>query len=128
MSKKFLKMASEEAAKSDMDTKVGAVLVVGKEIVRGHNRNKTHPEFANPEKHIRKSLHAELDCLIKARNRKFPSIVASGGTMYVMREVKGMPAMAKPCEHCLSFLKSRGIKKVIYSTPTSPYFAVEILK
>lgn len=125
MNKNFLKMASDEATKSDLPTKVGAVLVMGKTIVRGHNRKKTHPEFANPQKHVRKSLHAELDCLIKARNRKFPNIVAGNGVMYIAREIKGMPAMARPCEHCMAFLKKVGIKRVMYSIPKPPYLESE---
>ncbi len=125
MNKKFLKMAREEAEKSELPTKVGAVLVLGKTIVRGHNRGKTHPEFANPEKHIRKSLHAELDCLIKARNRVYPNIVSTNGTFYISREVKKMPAMARPCEHCMAFLKKAGIKRIVYSIPKPPYLEQE---
>ncbi len=127
MNKKFLKMAKEESKKSDMDTKVGAVLVLGNDVIKGHNRKKTHPEFANPEKHVRKSLHAELDCLIKARNRKFPDILMTGGVLYISRSVKDVPAMARPCEHCMSFLRKAGIKRVIYSTSYPPFTETEEL-
>lgn len=127
MKKKFLEKAKEEANKSDLSTKVGAVLVLGKTFITGHNKGKTHPEFANPQKHIRKSLHAELDCLIRARNNKFPDLVMTGGVLYVARELKGVPAMAKPCEHCTEFLKKSGIKKVIYTIPRFPYWEEEEL-
>lgn len=127
MNKNFLKQANKEAKKSDLPIKVGAVLVVGKSVVKGHNRNKTHPEFANPEKHVRKSIHAELDCIIKARNKQFPNVVMTGGTIFISRELKGLPAMARPCEHCMEFLQKFGIKSIIYSTAEPPYFKTEEL-
>lgn len=127
MKSKFMEKAQKEAKKSTLQTKVGAVLVLGKTIISGHNKDKTHPEFANPQKHIRTSLHAELDCLIKARNNKFPTTLFSGGTVYVSREVNGKPAMARPCEHCISFLRDAGIEKMMYSIPERPYIASENL-
>lgn len=113
------KYAIAEAKKSDLRTKVGAALVVGKSILKGHNKNKTHPEFANPEKHIRKSLHAELDCILRMDAHFI------GGDIYVYREVDEIPAMARPCEHCMEFLRKHGINKIYYSISKPPYWRAE---
>ena len=112
--------AREEARKSKLKVKVGACLVVGKSIIRGHNKNKTHPEFANPEKHIRKTLHAELDCFVG-----FDRDFLKGGEMYVWREIAEEPAMARPCNHCLVFLKEQGVSKIYYSIPHFPFWESE---
>lgn len=109
-----------------MEQKVGASLVVGKTIFRGHNRKKTHTKFANPNKHVRTSLHAELDCLIKATNDLFPTVLSVHGDMYIFRETAdGKPALARPCEHCMKFLKKAGVDSVTYSIAEPPYIRQE---
>lgn len=114
------RFAISESRKSTMRDKVGACLVVGKSVLRGYNKPKTHTKYANPDKHIRLSVHAELDCLNKVS-------VASGGDIYVYREVHGVPAMARPCEHCLTFLRSAGINEIYYSIPDEPFWQKETL-
>lgn len=116
---RYLSIARDESLKSTLSVRVGACLVAGKSIITGYNKDKTHPKYANPEKHVRKSLHAELDCLTKS------DIVMTGGVMHTYRQVKGMPAMARPCGHCMKFLKERGIRVVVYSTPEFPYYREE---
>lgn len=117
---KPFKYARAEALKSTLRVKVGACLVVGKSILKGHNKNKTHTEYANPNKHIRTSLHAELDCLNKVET-------AEGGDIYVFRELFGMPALARPCQHCMEFLKKEGIRRIFYTVGHEPYWESEIL-
>lgn len=113
--------AARKAAKmSTMRPQVGAVLIWGKSFIYGHNKEKTHPEFANPEKHERTSIHAELDCL----NREE---VSEADELYVYRELEGVPAMARPCNHCMSFIKETGIKRIFYTIPHEPYWEVEEL-
>jgi Deoxycytidylate deaminase len=112
--------AREECKKSTLKVKVGACLVVGKSIIRGHNKGKTHPEFANPEKHIRKTLHAELDCFVGLDRD-----LLRGGEMYVWREIEGEPALSRPCNHCMSFLKEQGVTKIYYSIAHFPYWDAE---
>lgn len=116
----YFRHAREEALKSNLRTKVGACLVAGKSIFRGHNKDKTHPEFANPEIHERKSLHAELDCFLG-----FDQDNIVDGEIYVYREVDGVPAMARPCNHCMKFLKKYGITKIYYTIPHFPYWDEE---
>lgn len=124
---KKLKAARKESKKSKMREKVGAVVVVGKTEVRGHNKDKTHTDFANPLIHDRTSIHAELDCLIKITNNKYPNLFSTNGIIYVYREtLDGTPAMARPCEHCLKFLKEKSdIHTLVYSIPESPYWMKE---
>lgn len=114
---RFAKLMSK---KSLMREKVGACLVVGKSFITGYNKNKTHTKYANPNLHDRLSVHAELDCL-----RKAGESFLVHGDMYVYREVHGKPAMARPCEHCLSFLKNTGVDVVYYSIPDYPFWQRE---
>jgi deoxycytidylate deaminase len=115
------RFAIASSRKSVMEQKVGACLVVGKSILKGHNKEKTHRIFANPDIHVRLSLHAELDCLIKA------GMKAEGGEIFVYREVHGKPAIAKPCEHCIPFLKEAGVETIYYSTSHFPFWKKEAI-
>lgn len=108
------------AEKSQMHPQMGAVLVLRKHTIGGYNKEKTHPTYANPEIHERKSIHAELDCLNNA-----PSL--EEGVLYVYRELNDMPAMARPCNHCMKFIKDAGIKKIYYTIPHEPYWESEEL-
>lgn len=121
-----LALAREESDKSDMHEKVGAVVVVGKSKIRGHNKKKTHTKYANPNKHKRVSIHAELDCLLKIVNDQFPNLYSTNGTIYVYRKTAdGNPAMARPCEHCMEFLKKSDIHTIVYSIAESPFYREE---
>lgn len=114
------RFAIAQSKKSSMREKVGACLVVGKSILKGFNKDKTHTFYANPNKHVRHSIHAELDCLNKAP-------IADGGTIYVYREIHGEPSLARPCNHCMEFLKKANIKKIYYSVPEYPFWRKETL-
>jgi deoxycytidylate deaminase len=117
----YFKYAKQEAKKSDLHIKVGACLVIGKSIIKGHNKKKTHTIFANPQIHLKTSLHAELACLVEGKNVK-------GSSIYVYRETKnGKPGLSKPCEHCMSFLREAGIQFVYYSVSEFPFWRKEII-
>ena len=115
------RFAIHESRRSKMRGKVGACLVVGKSVFKGYNKEKTHRVFANPNIHVRISIHAELSCLMEA------GMKAEGGEIYVYREVHGKPAMAKPCEHCLPFLKEAGVDTIYYSTNHYPFWKKETI-
>lgn len=117
----YFRFAKRAALKSSLEVKVGACLVIGKSVLEGFNKPKTHPKFANPDKHVRKSIHAELDCLLKT------NMISVHGDIYVYREVDGKPAMARPCEHCMEFLKKSGIDEIYYSIPEEPFWKMEKL-
>lgn len=117
----FFRIAMEEAAKSTHDFKVGAVISKSRPVARGHNKIKTHPHYANPIRHKKISIHAEIDCLIDHSAKL-------GNTIYVYREDKsGWPALARPCADCVKTLKEQGIRKMLYSTSHPPYYAEEEL-
>ena len=115
------RLARIAARSSTMHPQVGAVIVKGKNYRVGYNKNKTHPEYANPEKHTRISIHAELDCL-----NKTPLLDAE--ELYVYRELAGMPAMARPCNHCMRFIRDTEIRTIYYTIPHEPYWEQENIK
>lgn len=106
---------------SKMNPKVGAVLVKGKYLFAGHNKLKTHTKYANPSIHEWLSIHAEMDCLNRARIEQAESI-------YVYRELDGNPAMARPCNGCMRFLKEAGIERIFYTIPHEPFWEMEEIK
>ncbi len=114
------RLAKVAAKNSSMNPQVGCVIVHGKDYRVGYNKPKTHTKYANPEIHERKSIHAELDCFNKA-----PLMEAE--ELYVYRELEGVPAMARPCNHCMAFIRKTGIKKIFYTIPHEPYWEVEEL-
>ncbi len=121
MNKFFLK-AKLQAKKSNMKEKVGAVIVVGKSILSGYNQPKTHPEFANPNIHLRSSLHAELACLVGSKR----GFAFDKARIFVYRETAdGNPAMARPCEQCMKVLKELKIGEIYYTTKEFPYWERE---
>lgn len=115
------RFAIEEARKSEMQNKVGACLVIGKSMYKAHNKDKTHTVFANPDIHMRLSMHAEINALIRA------GLHAENGFIYVYRDLQGRPALARPCEQCLPILKNAGVKKIFYSTNHFPFWTEEWL-
>lgn len=94
--------------------KVCAVLVKGRNVCSiGVNQPKTHPEQKDQyhDYVYGKSIHAELDCLIRA-----PYETITGSTIYVCRKLhNGDFALAKPCHLCQDLLRKYGVKKAIYS-------------
>lgn len=107
--------------------KIGAILVHRKGIVAtGFNQRKSHPlqahlnQLRGEGKRDRSYIHAEISCL--AGMRKVPD----GAILFVGRfDLRGQSAMCRPCEACLSAIKSKGIREIAYSTPDG--FAVEHL-
>ena len=86
----------------------------GKIVAVGFNVQKTHPKFADGFKSY--SIHAEVSAIIRSRTNLI------GSTIYVYREVAGIPAMACPCKRCMSIIIESGIKRIIYSVGDYPYF------
>ena len=106
---KFFALAKTAAKKSNHHTyKIGAVLTKRKKIIAiGSNNMKTHPLSNHPFK----SLHAEMAAIICGFQ------FGGGDTVYLYRETKdGIPALARPCEYCMEFLKEYGITTVCYTT------------
>ena len=108
----FMDRATQEAQKSDMEHKLGCVIVRNNEIVAS-SRNYYAMNFTDAW-----SVHAEVAALMQLRkkSRKF----FQKCDMYVVRV--GTPHMeyplklSKPCESCECVINAMGIRRVYYST------------
>ena len=101
--------------------RLGAVLHRGKRALSfGCNLfDKTHTLHINSPR--RQFLHAEINALIK---RRYYDDIASCEITVYRETYDGKPALAKPCKDCQKILQAFGIKKVYYSIPDEPYFAI----
>jgi len=112
---KLLKTCYEVACSSTSKRKVGAVLVKKNKIisVATNLETKSHPEQAKWASRAGKPnniyLHAEIACLIKAKD--------GADTIIVCRVDKyGHLRMSKPCPICSMALEYAGVKNIVYST------------
>lgn len=112
----YLKRAREASLISDHPQhKLGAVIMQkNKVIAAGFNYlHKTHPAIRTIGKNEDKTLHAEMVCILKIKNKD----ILRGATIAVYRQKKnGSFGMSRPCPVCYKFLRYYGIKKVIYTT------------
>lgn len=115
------RLAKQASLRSKHTVKMGAALTnKGKTTSVGTNQIKTHPKFANPNLHLKVSIHAEVDCIIQSN--------VSGDTIYVYRaDLEGKPKLARPCADCMKSLKEFGIKKIFYTIEHEPYWCEEII-
>jgi len=120
----FFRLARDASLlSSSRRTKVGAVLVNKRPVVFGFNKFKSHTKYANPEIHAKISVHAEIDCIIEAKDKDI-----RGWSVYVYREdCNGAVANSRPCEDCLTELKKRGIRKIYFTTKTFPFWNMEYI-
>lgn len=117
----YFRIAKAASKMSVYRIKVGACLSNGKPVAVGWNKDKTHPLFSNPELSIRRTIHAEMDCIsgLDFNHTK-------GRTIYVYREdANGSIANARPCDECMFRLREAGIKTVFYTTKEPPYYRSE---
>lgn len=114
----FFRLARNVSRLSDNRFRMGCVIVKnGSPVAVGYNRNKTHPKAP------RKSLHAEMVAVHCCGNTRL-----KGSSIFVYRENKNnMPAMAKPCKHCMEILKKLKFKWIFYSVSCYPYWNKERL-
>ena len=111
------KVAKKVREKSNHRKKMSAVIIKhGKIISTGHNIQKSHPKYADGKKSY--SIHAEVNAILNSRTD------LTNTTIYIYREIKNCPAMAKPCNNCMAEIIEAGIKKVIYSVSYYPFFEV----
>jgi tRNA(Arg) A34 adenosine deaminase TadA len=116
----MFRLAKNISKLSDHQIKMGAVIVKnGHPISFGHNQTKSHP------KGWRKGLHCEIQAIRCADVKDF-----KGATIFIYRENRktGLPALARPCEHCHEELKAKGFKWMYYSTNEFPFFEAERIK
>lgn len=89
-----------------------AALVVraGRVLAVGINVDKNHPTILEESvvKH-KASVHAEVRALRRV-------VDATGCTLYVARAMRcGRAGNSKPCSNCDTYIRSRGVKRVIYT-------------
>jgi tRNA(Arg) A34 adenosine deaminase TadA len=109
----LLRIALEEARKSDHQHRVGCCIFNKNTILsRGFNvalmsRKKLAPRF----RRWPNSVHAEVAAIISARAD------LHGADIFIIRINKSEELLlARPCNHCMSYLQYVGIKRIIYST------------
>lgn len=103
----YFRIAKKESAKSTHKMKMGCVIVSGSNIIgRGFNIHKTHTKFGSGNGN---TIHAEGMALIDAYSKSFD---LSKCEAYIYRQGN---LMARPCKHCLEYLKFAGIRKVYYT-------------
>ena len=118
---RWLRVAAKESLKSNYKYKVGAVLVKGGRIIaRGHNEVRLKSTGCRRYSKWMESLHAERACVTKVDKDE-----VRGGIIYIFRHNgHGKSALAKPCPQCLWMLNDLGIKRIIYSINTTPFYEV----
>ena len=120
LNKGFFQLARNASLNSEHRVKIGCVIALhGKPVSVGWNVVKTHPVYTRNS--LRESIHAEIKVVIAAQ------CDLRGGVAYVYREIKHMPALARPCNFCASVLKEVGIKSVFYTIGNEPYWKKERL-
>jgi len=112
----YFKLAKNVSKYSTVSPKVGAVIARKKPISVGFNKDK--PVMDNY------STHAEINAILTAGGR-FDDL--DGCVIYVYRERNGLPALSRPCDRCMEFIKEKGIKKVFYTINEPPYYIMERL-
>lgn len=104
--------ATKEAKRSTFKFRVGAVIVKsGRVVSTGFNVvNARNPSREYP------TIHAEERAILALLKSHRLNQLA-GAKIYVSRILSsGNTALSFPCNHCLSLIKSVGIKEVIYTT------------
>lgn len=105
---RFLKLAEKLALERNFEVRYPFVclLTQGSKVLSvGYNSHKTHPCAKDNRT---ESLHAELDCINRARETE-------GTTLYVLRVRKLGFGKAKPCPFCQAAIQKAKIKKVVYT-------------
>lgn len=130
----FFNEAANVAAKSDFcKHHLGCIAVLKNKIIAAaSNKLKTHPVQKKFDDRYREfnctsdlknmhSLHAEIACvnMIKDSNINFKDV-----ELYIVRLRKNYEyGLARPCAACMNLIKSKGIRKIYFSTNTG--FAFE---
>lgn len=113
MTSGILKLAIEEAERSDYRFRIGAVVFKGSRIMSsGHNgirSSRIHPLHKN----YNNSLHAEQDAILNIKD--WSTLKGCSILVIKISKSKGIMSMAKPCDMCQSLLRHVGIKTMYYS-------------
>jgi len=111
---RFIRLATQQAYQSTMPNRLGAVVVNKKTVLgAGYNR-KDHPLLYTgkvPILHPNMGMHAEIAALYYIDYKSLNDSI-----LYVVRLRRNHSiALSKPCSSCQWYIKTSGIKRVIYS-------------
>lgn len=122
--RRYFKIAKDVSEFSDFNgvkkIKIGCVLVYKNRIISSaYNTCKTSPKMKELNRYrnfdvedMMPSLHAEANAILKCKER----IDWSKVHLFVYREYKdGRLALAKPCNGCMTLIRSKGIKHIHYT-------------
>lgn len=114
----YLDLARVVSLHSNFRIRIGAVIVRrGTPIAVGWNNAKSSPKCYG----LCATIHAETSALASILK-----VDVRGSTIYVARFYKdGSAALAKPCSHCWTMLKVRGIRWVVFTTSIPPFYCKE---
>lgn len=115
----FIDIASNEAKKSNMIKKHGAILVHRNKVIgSGYNyltpsSGKIHEKRTDTNK-ARYSIHAEVSCIrsVRPENRKY---IASSVLIVVRINTDGDYLDSLPCKNCSSVINKYKIRKTMYT-------------
>jgi len=99
-----------ERANKNLDFRVGAALVSKGHVIIACNQYKTAPAVRRwykyeDQSHAEWNLFSHTDAKTRVK-----------GVVFVYRELAdGTFGLARPCKYCLKFLKSIGIRAVVYT-------------
>tara|TARA_B100001029_G_C14936851_1_gene380923 strand:- start:289 stop:621 length:333 start_codon:yes stop_codon:yes gene_type:complete len=109
LSDKLIQQAINEAKKSNMLQKHGAIIIYRNKVVsRGHNHFIKYRRYKNGKY---KSIHAEIMAI-----RDLPSsYIISKCKMIVVRFISGHMRLSLPCKHCQKIIKKHKVLAVYHS-------------
>jgi deoxycytidylate deaminase len=132
----MIAIAENEAMKSTMFTKLGAVLFSGsiesgKVFSVGHNQLGTITRKSYALKSIN-SIHAEMNCLLSCKSiclaRKSPKDSKRRLNILVVKCCKERFGASLPCVLCQALIRRFRIKKIYYSTETGAIAMMKVNK
>lgn len=113
----MIELALKVARRSQSKFRLGAVLTVRKDILgEGWNQmGRTHPRQLSTYRSTRRDwvpgLHAEVHACLGF------DAVPRGASVWVARiHRNGQPALAAPCDLCITFLAHIGVERVWFTT------------
>jgi len=108
---KYVQLAIEEAKKSQLTFKHGAVFVKGGKIIAtGHNSSRS-----KRGREIETCTHAEIDVLSKVKDAKKGKLIIVRIPNSKEELEKGNLLYSAPCMNCLQEIRKREVKEIIFS-------------
>jgi tRNA(Arg) A34 adenosine deaminase TadA len=102
---RWIARAIQQANKSRMRVRVGALVVVASRATPGHNKYRNPPRLS----YLEASSHAEINALKRATKG------GTGGTIYVARlGAKGRLLPSFPCRRCMPKIHEAGVKRIVW--------------